>query len=196
MGPDGRAEAGICWSWVLSRRQSARRHGNVVLTPLPAGQVGTGGALATREALQNASDAIKAAVRARKTRTGTGRFEVTWDAERRALTWADNGIGMDTTTILEKFLSLGESGKSDASSSEEAAGGFGVAKAVILGTSTSLSWELHSRDNLAVSKGSDRGLTLPSSPPEWPGLAWNVRGHLPWLRGLLWCNLPGWSRHP
>jgi len=120
--------------------------------------------LATREALQNSVDAIKAGIRARKTRAGAGRFEVTWDADRRALTWADNGIGMDTTTILEKFLSLGESGKSEAGSSEEAAGGFGVAKAVILGTSTSFSWELHSRDNLAVSKGADRDVEVFDAP--------------------------------
>jgi len=120
--------------------------------------------LATREALQNASDAIKAAVRSRKTRAGTGRFEVTWDRERRSLSWTDNGIGMDTSTILEKFLSLGESGKSDAGDSEEAAGGFGVAKAVILGTSTSFSWELHSRDNLAVSKGADRDVEVFDAP--------------------------------
>ncbi len=91
--------------------------------------------LATREALQNGKDAISAAIRARKLRAGEGRFSVTWDPERRALTWEDNGIAMDAETILTKFLSLGDSGKADASDSGEAAGGFGVAKAVILGTS-------------------------------------------------------------
>jgi hypothetical protein len=109
--------------------------------------------LATREALQNSADAIRAAVRARKLRAGEGRFEVSWDAERRALTWTDNGVGMDTRTILDKFLSLGDSGKAEAGSSDEAAGGFGVAKAVILGASETFTWRLHTRDNLAVSQG-------------------------------------------
>jgi hypothetical protein len=70
--------------------------------------------LATREAIQNGIDAIKAAIRARKTRAGDGRFAVTWDGDRRALTWEDNGVGMDADTILTKFLSLGDSGKRDA----------------------------------------------------------------------------------
>ena len=121
--------------------------------------------LATREALQNGVDAIRAAVRARKTRSGEGRFAVTWDAERRALTWEDNGVGMDTPTILSKFLALGESGKASAGDSDEAVGGFGVAKAVILGTSTTFRWEMHTRDNLAVSQGSDQDVEVFDTPP-------------------------------
>jgi len=120
--------------------------------------------LATREALQNGIDAIKAAIRSRKTRTGEGRFAVTWDPGRRALTWEDNGVGMDAETILTKFLSLGDSGKRDAGDSEEAAGGFGVAKAVILGTSRSFRWELHTRDNLAVSEGADAEVKVYDAP--------------------------------
>ena len=120
--------------------------------------------LATREALQNGIDAIKAAVRHRKTRMGEGRFAVNWDPERRALTWEDNGIGMDADTILSKFLSLGDSGKRDASDSEEAAGGFGVAKAVILGTSRTFRWEMHTRDNLAVSEGADIDVQIFDAP--------------------------------
>jgi predicted RNA-binding Zn ribbon-like protein len=107
--------------------------------------------IGTREALQNGLDAIKAAIRARKTRAGEGRFAVTWDPSKRAITWEDNGIGMDADTILTKFLSLGDTGKGDAADSGEAAGGFGVAKAVILGTSSTFRWEMHTRDNLAVS---------------------------------------------
>ena len=120
--------------------------------------------LATREALQNGIDAIKAAVRSRKTRMGEGRFTVTWDPERRALTWEDNGIGMDADTILSKFLSLGDSGKRDATDSEEAAGGFGVAKAVILGTSRTFRWEMHTRDNLAVSEGAEVDVQIFDAP--------------------------------
>lgn len=120
--------------------------------------------LATREALQNGIDAIKTAMRARKTRAGEGRFAVTWDPGRRALTWEDNGVGMDAETILAKFLSLGDSGKRDAGDSEEAAGGFGVAKAVILGTSRSFRWEMHTRDNLAVSEGADVDVQVFDAP--------------------------------
>ena len=120
--------------------------------------------LATREALQNSVDAIKAAVRARRTRAGTGRFAVTWDAERRALTWEDNGVGMSAEDILGRFLTIGESGKSGAGDSDEAAGGFGVAKAVILGASSTFRWELHSLDNLAVSKGADQDVEVFDAP--------------------------------
>ena len=120
--------------------------------------------LATREALQNGLDAIKAAIRARKTRKADGHFAVTWDAERRALSWEDNGVGMDAETILGKFLSLGESGKSSAGDSDEAAGGFGVAKAVILGTSATFRWELHTRDNLAVSEGANQDVAIYDAP--------------------------------
>jgi len=120
--------------------------------------------LATRETLQNAVDAVKAAVRARKTRAGTGRFEVTWDAERRSLSWQDNGIGMSAPEILTRFLTIGESGKAAAGDSDEAAGGFGVAKAVILGASSTFRWELHTRDNLAVSRGADQDVEIFSAP--------------------------------
>lgn len=109
--------------------------------------------LATREALQNAVDACRARFAQGGKALRGGRFEVTWDAEARSLTWEDNGIGMDASTIEHKFLDLGTSGKTDATDSGQAAGGFGVAKAVILGTSSTFRWELHSRDNLTTSHG-------------------------------------------
>lgn len=112
--------------------------------------------LATREALQNSLDAIRAAVRARQIGARAGRFAVTWDPATRRLAWEDNGIGMDAPTVLGKFLSLGDSGKGAASSSDEAAGGFGVAKAVILGTSETFRWVMHTRDNRVVSLGADQ----------------------------------------
>ena len=120
--------------------------------------------LATREALQNSRDACEAAVRARKLRAGAGRFEVSWDPAARSLTWEDNGVGMDTATILGKFLVIGETGKGAAGDSEEAAGGFGVAKAVILGCSTTFRWELHSRDNLAISQGAGEEVRIYEAP--------------------------------
>ena len=83
--------------------------------------------LATREALQNSVDAVKAAIRARKLKPEDGYFAMAWDAAERSLSFADNGIGMDADTIIGKFLSIGDSGKRDATDSGVAAGGFGVA---------------------------------------------------------------------
>ncbi|MDP2308683.1 MAG: hypothetical protein Q8P18_21860 [Pseudomonadota bacterium] len=120
--------------------------------------------LATREALQNSIDACRAAVRARQIKADEGRFAVSWDAGQRALTFDDNGIGMDAATIIDKFLSIGESGKRDAVDSGEAAGGFGVAKAVILGASRSFRWEMHTRDNLAVGNGAGEEVQVYDAP--------------------------------
>jgi hypothetical protein len=120
--------------------------------------------LATREAMQNSVDAIKAAVRARQIKTDDGYFAVSWDPKQFALTFEDNGIAMDADTIIGKFLSIGESGKRDAASSGEAAGGFGVAKAVILGVSRSFKWRMHTRDNLAVADGADAEVQVYDAP--------------------------------
>lgn len=120
--------------------------------------------IATREALQNSLDAIRGAIRAKQIGAKDGRFDVTWSPSERSLAWSDNGIGMDTETILGKFLSLGDSGKRGASDSSEAAGGFGIAKAVILGVSESFRWELISRDNRAVSTAADADVTIFDAP--------------------------------
>lgn len=126
--------------------------------------------IAAREALQNSVDAIRAAVRAKQIGEKDGRFQVYWDDLSRTLTFADNGIGMDAETILSKFLSLGDSGKAAADDSDQAAGGFGVAKAVILGVSETFRWQLTTRDNLAVSEGAGREIevfdTLPRQGTE------------------------------
>lgn len=121
--------------------------------------------IATREALQNSADAIRAAIRARQIGAKDGRFEVVWDEAERTLSWSDNGVGMDSDTILKKFLSLGDTGKADAGSSQDAAGGFGVAKAVILGLSASFRWELYTRDNHAVSAGAGEDVSVYAAPP-------------------------------
>ena len=120
--------------------------------------------IATREALQNSVDAIRAAVRARQIPPKAGKFDVTWDANARTLSWSDNGIGMDATAILTKFLSLGDSGKREAGSSDEAAGGFGIAKAVILGASASFRWDIYTRDNHAASVGAHQDVAIYASP--------------------------------
>jgi hypothetical protein len=116
--------------------------------------------IATREALQNSVDAIRASIRQRQIGPKEGRFDVVWEESTRTLSFADNGIGMDAETILGKFLSLGDSGKTDATDSEQAAGGFGIAKAVILGVSETFRWELYSRDNHAVSKGAGQEISV------------------------------------
>lgn len=120
--------------------------------------------IATREALQNSIDAIRAAMRARQIPPKGGQFDVSWDAEARTLSWSDNGIGMDAQAILTKFLSLGDSGKREAGSSDEAAGGFGIAKAVILGASASFRWDLYTRDNHAASIGAHQEVAIYASP--------------------------------
>lgn len=120
--------------------------------------------LAVREMVQNSLDAIRAAIRARQIPAGSGRIEVELEASEHRLTVADNGIGMDADTILSKFLFLGETGKADAGSADEAAGGFGVAKAVILGTSSTFRWEMHTRDNLARSEGVDSDVAIFAAP--------------------------------
>lgn len=107
-------------------------------------------ALATRETLQNSVDAIRASVRSRDPKLhieqGTGYFAVEWSLDENGngtLSFEDNGIGMDERTLEDKFLTLGASGKEG---DTEAAGGFGAAKAVILGVTPTDRWEIHTRD--------------------------------------------------
>ena len=125
--------------------------------------------LATRESLQNSADAVRAAVKARKLRADAGRFDVTWNPRARALTWEDNGIGMNTEEILTKFLTIGETGKADAEDSGEAAGGFGVAKAVILGASSTFRWMMDTRDNHATCQGADAEVAVFDADPPLAG---------------------------
>ncbi len=116
--------------------------------------------LATREACQNSVDAVKAAIRHREIKADEGYFAVTWDKDAHSISFADNGRGMSAEDVLTRFLSIGESGKRDAADSGEAAGGFGVAKVVILGVSRTFRFKLHTRDNLAVAEGADRDVQV------------------------------------
>lgn len=110
--------------------------------------------LAIRETLQNAIDAVDAAVAARQIRRADGFFRVEWDEKERTLTVEDNGIGMDPEVFFDKFLTIGETGKgAGLTSSQGGKGGFGVAKAVILGTASMFRWKMHTRDNLFVANG-------------------------------------------
>ena len=93
-------------------------------------------AITLRELFQNARDACLAAGREPQILIG---LKADACFTQGVLFCDDNGIGMDEDTILDRFLVLGESKKSAGST-----GGFGIAKATILGACSW--WELHTRD--------------------------------------------------
>lgn len=97
------------------------------------------GSVAIREGLQNSLDAVLGALEQKQIKEGLIEFDVL----SKQYTISDNGIGMSDTDIRDKFLALHGTGKDV----EGRFGGFGVAKAVILGPSESASWTLHTRDN-------------------------------------------------
>lgn len=97
------------------------------------------GALAIRECLQNSLDAIKSAEKAGKIKKGEGHIEI--EINENYVRFSDNGIGMDVKTLHEKFLNLGGTTKGD----KDNVGGFGLAKAVILGCGSG--FEIHTQDN-------------------------------------------------
>lgn len=123
--------------------------------------------VATREALQNSWDAIEEAVTAGMLeRTGDGQFDVTWDAATRTLAWEDNGIGMSEQTADQKFLSLGDTSKiATMSSREMQRGGFGIAKAILLGASETFTWTLHTRNRIFTSHGFSSEIAIHSGRP-------------------------------
>ena len=86
------------------------------------------GALAVRECIQNSVDALNKAVKKGLIEKHERYIDI--KIQDSTLTITDNGIGMDLKTIHNKFLNLGETTKQDAT---ENVGGFGIAKAVILG---------------------------------------------------------------
>ncbi len=106
--------------------------------------------LAVREALQNSVDAM--AIALRRGAISRGRFDVTWNPDDGVLSFADNGTGMDHDKLHNVFLKLGASGDEKRQAGGGSAGGFGVAKAVILGCSPTSEWEIHSRDNFISSE--------------------------------------------
>lgn len=98
------------------------------------------GALAVRECLQNSIDAIKKAIKLGQIYEWEGRIDIKYD-ETSTVTIEDNGCGMDIKTIHNKFLKLGGTTKGD----EDSVGGFGLAKAVILGCGSG--FEIWTQDN-------------------------------------------------
>ena len=127
-------------------------------------------ALATREAMQNGVDAIRMAYRARgegHIPAGTGVFSVSWQRDPNGstgtLTFEDNGVGMDAKTLRSKFLVLGATGKGGETGGD-VVGGFGMAKAVILGVAPEGDWEVHTRDVGATPVRGSMGYNLVRMP--------------------------------
>ena len=119
--------------------------------------------VSTREALQNSRDAIRDAVKAGEIQEGV--FKVEWDPEIRTLVWDDNGIGMSREIVDTKFLSLGDTTKLlTASRQDVQAGGFGLAKALLLGASSTFTWVLDTRDHRFTAKDFDTDIQIRRAP--------------------------------
>lgn len=86
--------------------------------------------VAVRECLQNSADAIYR--RIAKGEIDRGKFTITYNKNTGTMVIEDNGGGMDISTLQEKFLTMGGSGKSEETDGDSI-GGFGVAKSYILG---------------------------------------------------------------
>ena len=102
------------------------------------------GALAVRECLQNSLDAIAKAIKLGQITQDEAYVNI--DVDGNDLIIEDNGIGMDIQTLHEKFLSLGGTTKGD----EDSVGGFGIAKAVILGCGDG--FKVETQDNIFTSE--------------------------------------------
>ena len=102
------------------------------------------GALAVRESIQNSIDAVSTAIKKNTISAEDARISIRIQDD--TLIIKDNGIGMDLKTLHEKFLSLGGTTKGD----ENNVGGFGLAKAVILGCGTG--FKVETQDNVLTSE--------------------------------------------
>lgn len=102
------------------------------------------GALAVRESVQNSLDAINKAIKAGQISEDEAYIHIDFDSEKLVI--SDNGVGMDIQMLHEKFLNLGGTTKGD----ENSVGGFGIAKAVILGCGTG--FKVETQDNVFTSE--------------------------------------------
>ena len=122
--------------------------------------------IALREAYQNSIDAINAAIKAGQITRGYFSVHVSeYSNNSVSIEFTDNGIGMDKDTIVNSFLSLGDTGK------EEGIGGFGYAKAAILFASGSFSFSIRTRDVLFINESWEKpgvGSTVLASE-DWGG---------------------------
>lgn len=99
------------------------------------------GNISIRESFQNSLDAVMSAIQNGEIKRGSIAIDV--DPTHKGFRVEDNGVGMSDTDIGEKFLSLHSTGKAV----QGRFGGFGIAKAVILGPSDTARWSLRTRDN-------------------------------------------------
>lgn len=99
------------------------------------------GTIAVRECLQNSLDAVIMAMKKKQIKAGEINIEV--DRQTGRLVAEDNGIGMSAEDIAGRFLMLANKTKNELG--EGRFGGFGMAKAVILGYTDSNKWKLNTR---------------------------------------------------
>lgn len=96
------------------------------------------GSLAIREMLQNSIDAINKAIREGQIEEGL----IDIRCEDGLIEFSDNGVGMSDEDLTNKFLTLGGTTKQD-DSDTSSIGGYGLAKAVILGCASD--WTIRTR---------------------------------------------------
>lgn len=97
------------------------------------------------------------------------------------MVWRDTGVGMDSGTLLNKSLTLGRSGKRE---EQQAVGGFGVTKAVILSVADPKAgdtWELRTRDLALHSTELGQGFTRfrTAKPLEGTQIRWTGQEAMP-----------------
>jgi len=118
------------------------------------------GDIGIREALQNSIDAVVTAIE-----RGTqkrGKISIIEQSDGKGFDIADNGIGMSAEDIASKFLALGGTGKDV----QGRFGGFGIAKAVILGPTENTKWELFTNEFYYNGEMAGKGLADPGNPEE------------------------------
>lgn len=111
------------------------------------------GNIGVREVIQNSLDAVVENLQRGKIKKG--RIDIAIQRNGTGYDVIDNGTGMSAEDIRDKFLALGGTGK-DVSGRF---GGFGIAKAVILGPTEQSTWELSTNDFYFDSKLSSVGIS-------------------------------------
>ena len=128
--------------------------------------------LTIREAVQNSLDAVRVAIDEGTVRPEDAFIAVYVDAETRTVTIDDTGIGMDMKRAMT-FLTMHGTDKGD-TSGDTAAGGWGVAKAVIYSLSDTIRAALRTQDLFVPVEGfAEYGEAIDEG---------YVRG-LPWVQG-------------
>jgi hypothetical protein len=114
------------------------------------------GDVAVREGVQNSLDAVLTSIQNKEINKGVINITTT----PKSFEISDNGIGMSDIDIRDKFLALHSTGKDV----QGRFGGFGVAKAVILGPDETARWELRTRDNFFTNEMADQNSQIGTVP--------------------------------